>query len=50
MVVKRTSNGIVVVTGSSGFIGAAAIKRLAASYTVVGFASASGGSVHLRRP
>jgi nucleoside-diphosphate-sugar epimerase/uncharacterized membrane protein len=29
--------GVVIVTGSSGFIGAATVKRLAADFTVVGF-------------
>lgn len=34
---KHQSKGIVIVTGSSGFIGAATIKRLAAEHIVVGF-------------
>jgi nucleoside-diphosphate-sugar epimerase len=34
---KRTRKGVVIVTGSSGFIGAATIRRLVADYTVVGF-------------
>lgn len=34
---KPEGKGIVIVTGSSGFIGAATIKRLATDYTVVGF-------------
>ncbi len=29
--------GVVLVTGSSGFIGSAAVRRFAAGYTVVGF-------------
>lgn len=40
MVAERSrpqGKGIVIVTGSSGFIGAATIKRLAAEYIVVGF-------------
>jgi nucleoside-diphosphate-sugar epimerase len=34
---KTSGKGIVIVTGSSGFLGAATIRRLATKYTVVGF-------------
>lgn len=34
---KKTVKGVVIVTGSSGFIGTATVKRPAADYTVVGF-------------
>jgi nucleoside-diphosphate-sugar epimerase/uncharacterized membrane protein len=34
---RRTRRDVVIVTGSSGFIGAATIKRLASEFTVIGF-------------